>query len=569
MPPEETERIIKKYALQNALFHGGKANPKAVMGKVIAAMPEMRSEARQLLPVVERIVSEVNLLPPGKQRALLEEIDPDLIERERTEKINALPDLPGAEIGKVVMRFAPGPSGPLHIGHSRVAILNDEYVRKYDGIFINRIEDTNPEKIDPDAYDMIPEDLEWLGVEIHKTVIQSDRFELYYRVTKELIERGKAYVCFCEAGEWRKLKELGRACPHRETGVEDNLEALEKMLEGVYGEGEAVAVIKTDLHHPNPAVRDFIALRIVDTPHPRTGDRYLVYPMMNLSVAVDDHFLGLTHVLRGKDHLNNTLRQEYIFKYMGWEMPWYYHYGFVSIPDVELKTSSIREKIKRGEFSGWNDVRLATLRALARRGIQAGAVRKYWVEIGLKEVDIQFSWKTLYSLNKDIVDPIANRYFFVGGRVEQLEMTGISRLESRAPLHPDHPERGYRRHIRKGDPIRLLRNAEDVEELKRRGMVRLKDLCNIELVEGGPVTRARFAGNDLSILKEGIKVVHWVPAGESQNRPAELITGKGIIKGYAEIIPPEEKGNVVQFERCGFCKIEETFPIVRAIYAHR
>lgn len=569
MPPEDTEIIIKKYTLQNALLHGGKADPKAVMGKVIAALPEMKSKARHLLSVIEEIVSQVNQLPPEKQRALLLDIDPDLIEKEKTEKICALPDLPGAVSGKVVMRFAPGPSGPLHIGHSRVAILNDEYVRKYNGIFINRIEDTNPEKIDPDAYDTIPEDLEWLGVEVHKTVIQSDRFELYYDVMKKLIEMGKAYVCFCEAEKWRKLKELGRACPHRDTGSEENLEAFEKMLDGVYGEGEAVAVIKTDLHHPNPAVRDFIGLRIVETPHPRTGDRYSVYPMMNLSVAVDDHFLGLTHVLRGKDHLNNTLRQEYIFKYMGWKMPWYYHYGFVSIPDVELKTSSIREKIKKGEFSGWDDVRLATLRALARRGIQPGAIRKYWVDIGLKEVDIQFSWKTLYSLNRDIIDPVANRYFFVGGKIRQLELTGISRLESKAPLHPDYPERGYRIHILHGDPIRLLLNAEDIEELKRRGMVRLKDLCNIELVEEGPITRARYAGNDLSVLKEGVRVVHWVPADVSQNRPAELITGKGTIEGYSEIIPPEEKGNVVQFERCGFCRIEETFPTVRAVYTHR
>lgn len=570
MMPEDLERIIRKYALQNAVIYKGKANPKAVVGKVLADSPDLRSRAKELSPLAQRIVDEVNSLSSEDQRRELEEIDASLLVRERGERASVLPELPGGEVGSVVMRFAPGPSGPLHIGHSRVAILNDEYVKRYDGKFINRIEDTNPEKIDPEAYRMIPEDLEWLGVKVHETVIQSERFELYYDVTRKLLEMGKGYVCFCKADDWRALKEACRPCPHRELPTEEQLDAYDRILAGEYSEGEAVVVIKTDLDHPNPAIRDFIALRIVEFPHPLTGDRYNAYPMMNLSVAVDDHFLGLTHVLRGKDHLNNTLRQEYLFRYMGWRAPWYHHYGFVSIPEAILKTSAVKEGIIEGEFTGWDDVRLGTFRALKRRGIQPQAIRSYWVDVGMKDVDIQFSWDNLYAFNKAFVDPIANRYFFVGGEVEMLKVHGAQRLESRAPLHPDHLDRGYRRYVLEGDPVQLLITREDKQELIQKGRVRLKDLGNIELIEeAGPQVDARYLGNDLSVLKEGVRIVHWVSADADKNVEAEVLKNGTVIKGFAEILPDSERGSVVQFERFGFCRIEETSPRVRAVYAHR
>ena len=96
-----------------------------------------------------------------------------------------------------------------------------------------------------------------------------------------------------------------------------------------YKDGKAIVVVKTAIDHPNPAIRDFVALRLVSHPHPRVGTKYIAYPMMNLSVAIDDHLMGMTHVIRGKDHLNNTFRQEYIFEYMGWKKPQLIKYRLV------------------------------------------------------------------------------------------------------------------------------------------------------------------------------------------------------------------------------------------------
>ena len=557
---ESIEDLIYKLALQNAIFFKGNANPKAVIGKILGENPEYRSKAAEITPLIESIVSKVNAMGLEAQEKALEDMGSAPIVKEKKERIYELPEL--KEVGKnVVMRIAPGPSGPLHLGHTRVSILNDEYVKRYNGKLIARYEDTNPEKIDPDAYDMIPEDLDWLNVKIHESFIQSERFELYYEHTKKLLEMGKAYVCTCDGDHWRELKEKKQMCPCHELSIEDQMERFDKFMAGEYEEGGAVVVVKTDIAHPNPAVRDFVALRIVKHAHPRTGSKYHAYPMMNLSVAIDDHLMGVTHVIRGKDHLNNTFRQEYIFDYFGWKKPVYYHYGLVNIPDTVLKTSLIKEGIVKGEYSGWDDVRTGTVRAIKRRGIRPEAVRRYWVESGIKSVDIQFSWDNLYGMNRDIIDDVSNRYFFVPDPV-RYDIEGIESIESKAPLHPDHPERGNRMYIVDGSKT-VFMSSEDSKTFADAKMIRLKDLCNLEYS-----TPAKYIGNDLAILKKGAKAIQWVGR---KNIPTELLMPDGsTLSGYSEEMLVNEKNNEVQFERIGFARLESVKPDkITAIFTHR
>ena len=305
------KELARKYALQNAILHDGKADKGSVIGKVIAAKPDLKSDIKEVMKVVESVVADVNTLSLEQQKKALKAEAPELLEKRGERKIE-LPNLPNIE-EEVVMRFAPGPSGPLHIGHSRAAILNDEFVKRYQGKLFIRLEDTNPVNIAPEAYDSILEFLDWLCVKYHDVVIQSNRFEIYYKHAKALLENGNAYICKCDVEDWRKAKSEMTPCPHRDLGIKSQLEMWDKMFGGAYDEHEVSFVVKTDLEHPNPAVRDFVGLRIVKAPHPRTGDKYLIYPLYNFSVAIDDHLMGMTHVLRGKDHLNNTYRQAFIF----------------------------------------------------------------------------------------------------------------------------------------------------------------------------------------------------------------------------------------------------------------
>ncbi len=558
---EPIEDTIRKLALQNAVNFKGKANPKAIAGKILGSHPELRGDVAGLNEIIGGIVADVNAMAPEAQRKELEESAPELLVKEKKVRTYELPDLENAEKGKTVMRIAPGPSGPLHIGHTRVSVLNDEYTKRYGGKLILRFEDTNPEKIDPDAYDTIPEDLDWLGVKIDRSYIQSDRFELYYKVTKQLIEQGHAYVCTCDAEKWRSLKEQKTACPCRDLPVNEQLERYDKLMEGAPGFEDAIAVVKTDIAHPNPAIRDFVALRAVDTPHPRTGDKYRLYPMMNLSVAVDDHEMGMTHVIRGKDHLNNTLRQKYIFDYFGWKQPEYIHYGLVHIPDTVLKTSLIKESIRKGEYTGWDDVRTGTVRALARRGIRPEAIRRYWVESGIKSVDINFSWDGLYSMNRDIIDPISSRYFFVRDPV-RYDIEGAQEIKGKAPLLPDDPSKGFREYDLQ-PPFTVFITEKDSAEFAKDKKIRLKDLCNLDYS-----TPAKFAGNDVSGVRGGkMKAVQWV---SRSSVPCEvLMTDGSVAKGLVENALLSEKSDTVQFERFGFVKVEEKSPEkIVCVYTH-
>jgi glutamyl-tRNA synthetase len=570
---DDVKLKLRKLALQNAVQYDGKADKKSVLSKFLGANPEWRKNVKNLMGELDRILEEVNDLTLEGQKQELSQVAPELLAQPEKgrEKYEGLPDIQNVPVkGGVVMRFAPGPSGPLHIGHSRAIVLNDEYVKKYGGKLIIRIEDTNPMKIDPEAYDMILDDLDWLGVDYHEVVTQSDRFEIYYDHAKKLLELNAAYICECEPETWRELKRNQQPCPDRDLPQDVQMDRWSKMLEHGYAQGKVSLVIKTDLHHPNPAVRDFVGLRVIDSPHPKTGDKYWLYPAYNYSCAVDDHLLEMTHILRGKDHLNNTHRQKYVYQYLGWAIPEFIHYGWVSIDNTILKTSEIRESIEKGQYSGWDDVRLGTFQALRRRGFEPAAIREYWMDVGIKEVDIKFSWKTLCALNKDIVDKLANRYFFVWDPVK-LTITGIDELEGHAPLHPDRTDKGIRKvkltcdHGEKG--IVVMISNQDRQDLKINDDVRLKDLANFRLIDEN---KLKYIGNDLSLLKKGIKIIQWVSGNEEDTLPCEvLVPDNANLEGRCERAVENDIGNIVQFERLGFVKIEQEQNGIKAWFAHK
>ncbi|MBI0581831.1 MAG: glutamate--tRNA ligase, partial [Methanomassiliicoccales archaeon] len=179
---------------------------------------------------------------------------------------------------------------------------------------------------------------------------------------------------------------------------------------------------------------------------------------------------------------------------------------------------------------------------------------------GIKETDVEFSWDNIYAYNKAIVDKTANRYFFVWDPVP-LQICGVNELHSHAPRHPDHPELGIREyHLR--SPIIVHVVEKDLNTAMEVGKVRLKDLGNVEFRSG----KALYQGNDLSVLKEGYRIIHWVP---DNCMPATVIMPTGERKdGFVENIPKDEEGKVVQFERFGFVKIEKAAPKLLAYFTH-
>ena len=321
------------------------------------------------------------------------------------------------------------------------------------------------------------------------------------------------------------------------------------MLSGDNG----IVVIKTNLEDPNPALRDFVAFRVVDDPHPLQKSKYRLWPLYNFAVAIDDYRLGITHVLRGKDHLNNTEKQKWIYKYMGWNEPEFIHYGLVSIPNTNLKTSKIRQSIKDGEYNGWSDCRLATIQALARRGYSAETFLKYWELSGIKEVDIKFSWQNFDAMNKDLIDAKSKRLFFVSEPKEFI-FKSEKAIMKEAPWHPDNKELGNRvESIESGSKIYLPTN--DLSKISDSPEIRLKNLCNVKIKDN----TLEFSDFE---HKKGIPIFQWC----SRSKEIELHYPDGIVsKGLVEDNLEGLDSTVVQFERTGFVRLEGD----KAFFLHR
>ncbi|MDR1721742.1 MAG: glutamate--tRNA ligase [Methanobrevibacter sp.] len=541
----DLEKIVYEHGLLNAKKHKGKANPGAVIGSIMSKHSDLRASGKEIRQLAPKIVAQINEMSVEQQEEEIKNLGITVAQKKIQAK-KGLEELKNVENG-VIMRFAPNPSGPLHIGHARAAVPNGEYVKRYDGKLILRIEDTDPKRIYEPAYKMIEEDLKWLDIKVDEVYYQSDRFEIYYDYAKKLIEIGAAYMCSCDGGEFKKLKDESIACPCRGLTVEENLKKWEEFPD--MEEGQAVLRVKTDLNHKNPAIRDWVAMRIVSEEHPRIGNKYRIYPMMNFSVAVDDHLMGMTHVLRGKDHLANSEKQKYLYKHFNWDIPEFIHYGRLKMEDIPLSTSKALAGIEDGTYSGWDDPRLGTLRAIARRGIQSKTIYDLMLEIGVKISDSTLSWKKIYGLNRANLEKVSNRYFFVANpqklKIESNQVNEVMKIER--PLHPDFLDRGNRELTYDGE---VLISGDDFQN----GLVRLMDAVNIEIKDGKAIYHSQSFEK---ARDEKAKIIQWVPAHE--NIEVEVVmSDNSIVKGFCEISCENlNLGDVVQFERFGFAKLDK------------
>ena len=399
MTIENLNEKIKAYALKNAIAYSGKANSGAIVSALFNEGLE-KSEVKNVMPKIQKVISEISKMNLKQQEKEFEKVKEFTSEREIRE---GLPELPNAENG-VVMRFAPSASGPMHAAHAIVAGLSINYIKKYGGKFYQRIEDTNPENTDPESYELLKEDGEWLSEGISKTIIQSDRMDLYYGYAVALIEKGAAYICECSGDKFREIAKNKKECPCRKKSIKQNIKDWEKMLEkNGFKEGGAILRFKTSktekgMQNKNPAMRDFPLARINSHEHPRQRTKYKVWPLMNLSVAVDDMDLEMTHIIRGKDHRDNALRQKMIFEVFDKPIPWTGYLGRIHFKGLEFSTSKFKEGIKEGIYSGWDDSKLPTLISLKKRGYTASSFLKLAEHIGLSEVDKTINAKDFFEL---------------------------------------------------------------------------------------------------------------------------------------------------------------------------
>ena len=577
----ELREEIRKIALLNAVKHNGKAQAGAVIGKILGERSELRSKVKEISALIHEVVVETNKLSPDEQKKIVEEKWPEALVREKVEEEKHLPPLPNVgKYAQVITRFSPNPDCVLHLGSARAIVLCYEYAKLYKGKFILRFEDTDPKikRPVPEFYDKIREDLAWLDCKSNGEYIQSDRIPLYYEYAEKLLTEGNAYVCTCQPEAFRKRTLANQPCPCRNLTAEENLKRWQRMLRGAYEEGAAVLRVKTDLDHPNPAVRDWPAARVIDAkkyPHPRVGSKYYVWPLYNLACGVDDHLLGITHIIRGKEHLTNQVRQEFMYKHLGWKYPEAIHYGRLKITGAYLSKSKIIQGIREGLFKDWDDPRLATFAALRRRGVTPEAIKKMIIDIGPKTQDVILSWENLYAYNRKILDPTAERFFFVQNPIELTVQKAPKEFDVKLHLHPEHPERGSREYIIKPEgengEVNFWVSSKDVDGSKIGNIVRLMELFNIRIEKANIYSaEASFMSDSYDDAKKTkAQLIHWIPVGKDM--PCKVVMqDAAVIEGVAEGLCRELKPDMmIQFERFGFVRIDDVGKKLTVYYSHK
>ncbi|MFP4386551.1 MAG: glutamate--tRNA ligase [Alphaproteobacteria bacterium] len=225
----------------------------------------------------------------------------------------------------VVTRFPPSPTGFMHVGNARTALFNWLYARHNNGKFVVRIEDTDRKRYSQEAVQVIMDGLEWLGLDYDgEALSQFARQERHAEIAKEMIAKGQAYYCYCSPEELEEMRENARKQGEKtfydrrwrdadpQTAPAD-IKPVVRIKAPLEGSTTINDKVQGEVTVANDQLDDFIILRSDGTP------TYM------LSVVVDDHDMGITHVLRGDDHLNNTFRQKIIYDAMGWDVPIFAH----------------------------------------------------------------------------------------------------------------------------------------------------------------------------------------------------------------------------------------------------
>ena len=305
---------------------------------------------------------------------------------------------------KVATRFAPSPTGPLHIGGVRTALFNWLYSKNKSGEFYLRIEDTDKERSKDEHKIQILNSLKWMGIK-HDGVeyIQSKKIGEHVKIAKELLKNGHAYKCYCttEEIEEQKKRAKQKKIPYvydrkwrdvSEDQAPKDIKPVIRFKSKIEGSSTLNDLVQGDVEIENNTIEDFVILRNDET------------PTYNLSATVDDHIMKMTHIIRGDDHKINTFKQIQIYEALGWEVPLFAHIPLIHT--IDGKKLSKRDNA-------------STLEDYSKIGILPDALRNYLLRLGWSYKD-----KEIFDLNESI------KYFNLEGIGKSPSKLDMSRILS-------------------------------------------------------------------------------------------------------------------------------------------
>jgi len=572
MVNEKISLIARKYALQNAVLFNGKANGKAVVGKVIAALKGEGFSPKEIFDFVSVVVSDVNKLSIDLQASELKKIAPELLVKEKKERDFSLSPLPDGEKGKVVTRFPPEPNGYLHIGHAKAAVVDFEYARMYDGRFILRFDDTNPENAKIDFYDVQKDDLRWLGISWDEEYNTSDNLLKHYRFAEQLISQGDAYICSCSPDLIKVGRFSSKACSCRSRSSGENLDIWKELLSSGGHSGSILRLVG-DMKSVNTAMRDPTLFRVIDKTHPLQGDKFRVWPTYDFAGAIEDSISGVTHPFRTKEYELRDPVYFHILSLLNLRKPNLMEFSRLSISGMPVSKRKIKPLIDKGLVCGYDDIRLPTLRGLAKRGIVADAIKQFVFSQGISKVESVVDFSIVESFNRKVVDSIAKRYFFVCDPVKLVVKDApLKKIDLR--LHPTL-DMGSRC-IKTGSVFFIEKS--DVVGICVGDIIRLKGLYNVKIKDVSDVVSGVYCGEDLisdtvkiqwttdDYIEVRVFIAHPLFDNDDVYNEDSLVEVCGFAeKGLSDV----SDGEIIQFERFGFVRIEKKDDGFVGYFAHK
>ncbi|MEK9691797.1 MAG: glutamine--tRNA ligase/YqeY domain fusion protein [Rhodospirillaceae bacterium] len=367
------------------------------------------------------------------------------------EQINK--DLVSGSVTKVVTRFPPEPNGFLHLGHAKSICLNFTIASEYGGQCNLRFDDTNPVKEDQLFIEAIKEDVKWLGFSwAGEPKYASDNFELLYEWACHLIRTGKAYVDDLTADEIREYRGTltvpGTESPHRNRTADENLELFDQMRDGHYENGSKVLRAKIDMASGNINLRDPVIYRILHSSHPRTGEKWCIYPTYDFAHGQTDSIEFISHslcTLEFADH--RPLYDWFIENLPVPSRPHQYEFSRLNISHTVLSKRRLTQLVTEGFVAGWDDPRMPTIAGLRRRGVPSDAIRFFINELAISKSEGMVEQAMLDSAIRENLNDNSLRKMGVLKPlkiiIENYPENHLEEME--VPNHPGKPELGSRK----------------------------------------------------------------------------------------------------------------------------
>ena len=434
---------------------------------------------------------------------------------------------------KVVTRFPPEPSGYMHIGHCKAAMLNQYYAQSTGGKLIVRMDDTNPSNEKDEFTQAILEDLASLGIKGDLYSHTSDHFDYLITCCEKLIEAGHLYVDSSKAEDIQRMREKREPSPFRDRPAEESLKLWKLMKEGDPEGTQYVVRAKIDYANDNGCLRDPNVFRCVpNVPHPRMGFKYKVYPLYDFACPLVDAKEGVTHALRSSEYHDHNALYNWVLDVMGIKNgPIIEDFSRLNFTYTILSKRKLQWFVNQGKVSGWDDPCFPTVRGVFRRGMTNEALRKFILQQGSSKNLNLMDMSKLWALNKQIIDPIVPRFVAVVDPIP-VKLSNFSGTEVRSrELHKKNPALGKKTVLFTNE---ILLDKEDVITLEAGEEVTLMDWGNaivqsFDKNANGDITLVHASLHLEGDFKTTKKKLTWISNVASDLIPVELVECQNLL----------------------------------------